>query len=148
SRPNQFTPTANLPTVTHPHLPCCNPAPANLPSRQPLRRTKKAKFKHNLRGSRLAFLATSPTRAKLKAARGARDYLKVLEHGEEILTHNPWDVGAQMAMAEAAEALGLLDLAVWTLEQARTKDPKDTTVNRALARMNEKSGNVTQAMKH
>ena len=36
---------------------------------------------------------------KLKAARASRDYLKVLEHGEEILARNPWDVGTQMDMA-------------------------------------------------
>jgi tetratricopeptide (TPR) repeat protein len=146
-RANQVIATGNYDYGIQLLLTCCKLDPANLTFRQALRRTEKAKFKNNLRGSRLAFLATSPTRAKLKAARGARDYLKVLEHGEEILTHNPWDVGAQMAMAEAAEALGLLDLAVWTLEQARTRDPKDTTVNRALARLYEKRGNFTQAMK-
>jgi tetratricopeptide (TPR) repeat protein len=69
-----------------------------------------------------------------------------LEHGEEILRRNPWDVGTQMDMAEAADALGLLDLAVWTLEHARQKNPQDTTVNRALARLYEKRGNFSQAI--
>src|SRR5205814_6368790 len=86
------------------------------------------------------------TKAKLKAAKGARDYLKVLEYGEQVLIRNPWDVGTHMDMAEAAEALGLLDLAVWTLEQARQKNPQDATVNRALARLFEKRGNFTQAI--
>src|SRR5262249_49853496 len=72
--------------------------------------------------------------------------VKVLECGEKVLVSNPWDVGTQMDMAEAAEALGLLDTAVWTLEQARQKDPEDTTVNRALARLYEKAGNFSQAI--
>src|SRR5262249_37161972 len=91
--------------------------------------------------------SSSTVRAKLKASKSSRDYLKLLEHGEEILTKNPWDVGTQMDMAEAAGALGLLDLAVWSLEQARQKDPADATVNRALARMYERRGNFTQAMR-
>ena len=49
------------------------------------------------------------------------DYLGVLVHGERVLARNPWDVGVQMDMAEAADSLGQLDLAVWLLEQARQK---------------------------
>ncbi|HEV3116708.1 MAG TPA: tetratricopeptide repeat protein, partial [Gemmataceae bacterium] len=96
--------------------------------------------------SRLAFVTTSAAKTKLKAARASRDYLRVLEHGEEVLARNPWDVGTQMDMAEAADALGLLDVAVWTLEHTRQKNPKDATVNRALARLYEKRGNFSQAI--
>jgi hypothetical protein len=39
-----------------------------------------------------------------------------------------------MDMAAAAEALGLMDVAVWVLEQARQKDTHALAVNRALAR--------------
>src|SRR5438270_11184095 len=90
---------------------CCKLDPANLIYRQALRHTEKSKFKNNLRGSRLALLASSPTRAKIKSAKRAGDYLKVLEHGEEVLMRNPWDGGAQLDMAEAADAPGCLDLA-------------------------------------
>jgi tetratricopeptide (TPR) repeat protein len=51
-----------------------------------------------------------------------------------------------MGMAEAADTLGLLDLAIWSLEQARQKAPNDAVLNRALARLYEKRGNFTQAM--
>jgi len=51
-----------------------------------------------------------------------------------------------MDMAEAADALGLLDMAVWLLEQARQKDPNLAAINRALARLYEKRGNFTQAI--
>lgn len=127
-------------------LTCCKLDPANLTFRQALRRTEKLKYKNNLRGSRLVMLSSSPAKAKIMAAKRTRNYLKLLEHAEEVLTSNPWDVGAQMDQAEAADALGLLDLAVWTLEQARQKDPNHAPVNRALARLYEKRGNLMQAI--
>jgi tetratricopeptide (TPR) repeat protein len=49
-------------------------------------------------------------------------------------------------MAEAADALGLLDVAIWTLDQARQKDPRDVNVNRTLARLFEKRGDFTRAI--
>jgi tetratricopeptide (TPR) repeat protein len=127
-------------------LTCCKLDPANFLFRQTLRRTQKAKYNNNLRGSRLAFLTTFRLRAKLKTAKRARDYIRVLEVGEQILSKNPWDTGAQMDMAEAADALGLIDHAVFFLDQARQKDPKDATLNRALARLFEKRGNYTHAI--
>jgi tetratricopeptide (TPR) repeat protein len=127
-------------------LSCCKLDAANLGFRQALRRAQKAKYKNNLRGSRLAVFSTAPAKARLKAAKQGRNYLKVLEHGEEILVSNPWDVGTQMDMAEAADALGLLDMAVWILEQARQKDPNLVPLNRALARLDEKRGTFTQAI--
>lgn len=129
-------------------LTCCKLDPANLTFRQALRRTERAKYKNNLRGSRMAGLTSSPTKAKILAAKKTRNYLKILEHTEEVLTANPWDIGAQMDQAEAAEALGLFDLAVWTLEQARQKDLSHAPVNRALARLHEKLGNLIQAINH
>ncbi|MGL5095758.1 MAG: tetratricopeptide repeat protein [Planctomycetia bacterium] len=49
-------------------------------------------------------------------------------------------------MAEAFDALGLVDLAVFTLDQARQKYPKDATLNRALARVFEKRGDFQKAI--
>ena len=49
-------------------------------------------------------------------------------------------------MAEAFDALGLGDLAVFTLDQARQKYPKDATLNRALARLFEKRGDFQKAI--
>lgn len=125
---------------------CCKLDPANMLYRQTLRRTQKAKFNNNMRGSRLAMVTTARTRGRLKGAKRGREYLKVLELGEEILSRNPWDLGAQMDMAEAADALGLLELAIFSLDQARQKYPKDPTLNRALARLFEKRGNFSHAI--
>jgi tetratricopeptide (TPR) repeat protein len=127
-------------------LTCCKLEPNRLLFRQALRRTEKIKFKDNLHGSRLAFLANPAAKTRLKGAKAARDHLRVLEVGEEILTRNPWDVGTQMDMSEAADALGLTETAVWILEQAREKDPMDPTVNRTLARLCEKAGLFKEAI--
>ena len=145
-RANQVVSTGNFDYGIRLLLSCCKLDPANLLYRQALRRTEKAKYANNLRGSWHAWLTGWPAKARVKASLSARDYLKVLEHGERVLTRNPWDVGVQMDMAAAADTLGLVDLAVWTLEQARQKTAKDTSLNRALARLYEKRGNLSQAM--
>jgi tetratricopeptide (TPR) repeat protein len=145
-RANQVVATGNYDYGIRLLLDCCKLDPANLLYRQALRRTEKARYRNNLRGSWLAWLWSWPVRARLKAARQAGDHLAVLEHGERILVRNPWDVGVQMDMAKAAEALGLLDLAIWNLEQARQKQARDPAVNRNLARLYETRGNFTQAM--
>jgi len=127
-------------------LTCCKLDPANFFYRQELRKTQKAKYGNNLRGSRFAFLTTPRWKARVKSARRGRDYLKVLEHGEQVLCRNPWDMGTQLDMAEAFDALGLGDLAVFSLDQARQKYPRDATLNRALARLFEKRGDFQKAI--
>jgi tetratricopeptide (TPR) repeat protein len=127
-------------------LTACRLDPANFFYRQTLRKTQKDKYGNNLRGSRFAFLTTPRWKARLKVAKRNRDYLKAIEHGEQVLCRNPWDLGTQMDMAEAFDALGLSDLAVFTLDQARQKYPKDATLNRALARQFEKRGDFQKAM--
>jgi tetratricopeptide (TPR) repeat protein len=146
-RANEVIATGNYDYGIQLLLNCCKLDPANLIYRQALRRTEKTKYANNLRGSRLAVLTTTAARARAKAAKRSGEFLKVLEQGEQILMRNPWDTGAQLDMADAAAALGLLDLAAWTLEEARQKDPHDARVNRALAGVYEKRGNFTQAMK-
>ncbi|VTT99045.1 tetratricopeptide domain protein : Tetratricopeptide TPR_4 OS=Planctomyces maris DSM 8797 GN=PM8797T_26355 PE=4 SV=1 [Gemmataceae bacterium] len=127
-------------------LTCCRLDPANFFYRQTLRKTQKEKFDNNLRGSTFAFLTTPRLKARVKAAKRNRDYLKALEHAEQVLCRNPWDLGTQLDMAEAFDALNLSDLAVFTLDQARQKHPKDATLNRALARQFEKRGDFKSAI--
>ena len=144
-RANQVIATGNYDYGIRLLLSCCKLDPANLIYRQALRRTEKAKYHNNLRGSWHAGFSTWPIKAKIKAALRSGDHLRVLELAELVLMRNPWDTTAQKDMAEAAASLGLLDLGIWTLEQARQKDPRDPPVNRALARLYEKRGNFTQA---
>src|SRR4051794_18682710 len=145
-RANQVVATGDFDYGIHLLLECCKIDPANLLYRQALRRAEKAKYRNNLRGSWLAWLWSWPLRARVKAARSGGRHLEVLELGERILTRNPWDVGAQTDMADAAQALGLIDLAVWFVEQARHKKPRDAGLARRLARLYERRGNFTQAM--
>jgi tetratricopeptide (TPR) repeat protein len=126
---------------------CCTLDPANLIYRKALRLTQRAKYGNNLRGSRFALLTTSAARLRMKAALRAGDHVKVLEQAELILNRNPWDLGALSAMAEAFDALGLLDQAIWTLEQARPRDAENLKVNRALARLYERHGDFKRAIK-
>ncbi len=127
-------------------LTCCKLDPGNLLYRQRLRLTERAKYNNNMKGSAVGWLTTAGTRARIKTALASKDYLKAIELVEALLTKNPWDVAAQMDLAAAAEALGHLDLAVWSLEQARQKSPKDVSLNRALAHVLEKRGNFPQAI--
>jgi tetratricopeptide (TPR) repeat protein len=127
-------------------LTCCKLDPANLSFRQALRRAQKDKYANNLRGSSLAFMHMPGYKAKIKAAKAAGDYPRVLEIAEQALTVNPWDLGTQMDLADAFDALGLTDLAVFTLDQARQKYPKDATLNRAMARQLEKRGDFHKAI--
>src|SRR5437868_6375027 len=63
-------------------LSCCKLDPPNLIYRQTLRRIEKKKYKNNLRGAPLASMSNMATKAKIRSAKRARDYLKVLEIGE------------------------------------------------------------------
>ena len=127
-------------------LTACRLDPASLAYRKALRSAQKEKYDNNLRGSPFALFSTPRLKARVKAAKAKRDYLRVVEAAEGVLTKNPWDLGTQMDQAEAFDALGLLDLAVFTLDQARQKHAKQATLNRALARLFEKRGDYKQAI--
>ena len=146
TRAKEAIQTGNLDYAITLILTCCKLEPANFLYRQTLRKTQKDKYGTNLRGSRFAFISTPRWKARVKSAKRSRDYLRVLEHGEQVLYRNPWDMGTQMDMAEAFDALGLNDLAVFTLDQARQKYPRDATLNRALARLFEKRGDYLKAI--
>jgi tetratricopeptide (TPR) repeat protein len=145
-RANEVIATGNYDYGIQLLLTCCKLDPANLIYRQALRRTEKRKYNNNQHGSRLAFLTNGLRVAKVQTALARHEYLQVMELAEQVLLRNPWDVGTQLATAQAADELGLIDLAVWTLEQARQKDSKHIKVNRHLARLYERRGNFAQAI--
>jgi serine/threonine protein kinase len=72
-------------------------------------------------------------KSKLRLARSAGDWRKVLELGEEVLARQPADADTHIQMAEVVEELGLAHLAMWLLQQARQLVPDDTKLLRALA---------------
>ena len=134
-RGNQLVATGECAAGIRLLLDCCRLDPANLLFRQALRRAQKAHFGNRRRAGWLAWLLSWPLRARLRVARRAGRYVEMLHIGERILIRDPWNVYVQLQMAGAAEVLGLLDIAVWNLEQARHVEPNDPTVNRRLARL-------------
>jgi serine/threonine protein kinase len=127
-------------------LSCTKFNPVSIAYRQALREVSKAAASHRRLGSWLAPLTTLTTRARLQAAKRARQYRKVLEEGEAVLVRHPSDVKTQMAMAEAAEELGLGHLASWMLEELRQQDPRYLPAHRALAYLYEKQKQYSDAI--
>lgn len=127
-------------------LSCCQLEPGNLLYRQALRQAQQNAAARRPRGRWLAWLRALPARIHLLIAQRARNHLKVLEYGEQVLTALPGHAGSQLAMAQAAEALGMDDLAVWVLEEARPRDAGRFPVHRALARLYERRHNLTGAL--
>jgi len=125
---------------------CCKLDPGNLLSRQTLREVGRSVAEKKGSGGWLGSLTSLPLRAKFKAAVHRGDHRKVLEYGEELLARHPDEVGTQVSMGEAAGALGLVDLGIWMLEQAREQEARDPAVNRALARLYEQQGRYSRAM--
>lgn len=145
-RANQVAVTGNHDYAIKLLMECCVLDPGNLLYRKSLRQTQKAKYQNNLRGSPLAFLTTWPKKLRQQASRRTGNHPRVLESGEQVLGRNPWDLGAQLAMAESFAELHLIDHAIWSLEQIRQKYTNHKKTNRMLARLYERRGNFTQAI--
>ena len=112
----------------------CKIAPGNLAFRQALRGVERRKFNND--PSKVGMLVgakTQPIKLRAKAAKG--NWSQVLEICEEAFVHNPWDVGAAWQAAEAAEHLGLLDVAQWLLESVLQQAGNDANYYRFLARI-------------
>jgi serine/threonine protein kinase len=145
-RANQVIAVHDYDYAIHLLLSCCKVDPANLVYRQFLRRLEKALFQSHQRSTRMAWWKTLPSKIMLESAWKAKNFLRVIEYGERILVRNPWDRRTQMIMSEAADALGLTNLAMWILEQAWQKETHTPALNRALARLYEKRGHLPQAI--
>jgi hypothetical protein len=126
-------------------LSCCKLDPGCIAHRQRLREVGR-QVRTSGRGCRLEALSGRAARGRLRAARNAGDHRKVLEQGEELLARYPDDARAQIAMADAAEALGLPTLAIWLLEEAHDRVPGDLTVLRVLAQLCERHHNLEAAV--
>ena len=127
-------------------LKCTKFDPTSIVYRQALREASNAAAQQRRLGSWFASLTTLTTRARVSAAKRSRQYLKVLEDGEEVLVRYPSDVKTQMVMAESAEALGLIRLASWMLEELRRQDPRQLPARRALANLYEKQRQFSDAI--
>lgn len=103
----------------------CKLVPDNLVYRQSLRGIERRKFNND--PSKVGMLVgakTQPIRLKAKAVKSRGRHAEVIEILEDVFVVNPWDVSAAWESAEAAEHLGLLNLAQWLVESVQnvTKD--------------------------
>ena len=126
-------------------LSCCKLDPTTLRYRQTLRQIRREPGR--LMSRWMAPLSTLAGKARLKVAQSKGEHWKVLERGEEVLARAPGDVETHLSMAKAAEALGLPRLALWLTEQAQAQAPHSAAALRALARLHERQGRFSHALK-
>jgi hypothetical protein len=131
-------------------LACCRLEPANLIYRQTLREV----------GERPGPADRTPRRGvrrwwellagwvKFKSAQLRGAAAAVLEYGERLLLLAPRDAGVQLALAAAAEKLGLAEVAVWMLERLLEQDAGDARAHRGLARLFENQQQLARAVQH
>lgn len=95
----------------------CKLHPDNLIYRQALRGIERRKFGNE--PSKVGMLVgarNQPIRMRARSARGKGNFSQALEACEEAFVNNPWDVAAAREAAEAAEGMGLKELAQWLVE--------------------------------
>lgn len=99
----------------------CKLVPDNLVYRQALRGIERRKFNND--PSKVGMLAGAKTqsiRLKAKAVKSRGRHAEVIEILEDAFIVNPWDVSASWEAAEAAEELGLLNVAQWFVESVQS----------------------------
>jgi serine/threonine protein kinase len=125
-------------------LSCCALDPANVLYRQAVREAR-ARRGGEFFGGPLVWVRFVSAWLRFQWAKLRRKQRKVLEHGERLLLFLPGNLGVQIEMAEAAQGLGLLELAVWMLERAREQEEGNIQVNRCLALLFEKQRQLDKA---
>lgn len=109
--------------------------PFNVESRQALRDLNRAS---GASGGWLRSLNVMACKTALMLAKASGDWRKLFEQGEKILACQPNDTETHLELANAAEQIGLPDLARWFIEQARRDAPENAELIRALARLHER----------
>ena len=95
----------------------CKLAPENLLYRQSLRGVERRKFGNDpSKVSRMIGAKLQGIRMSARSAKSKANWGQVLELCEEAFLQSPWDVTAARDGAEAAEGLGLKELARWLME--------------------------------
>jgi tetratricopeptide (TPR) repeat protein len=127
-------------------LTCCKLDPTNTTYRRRLRQAAQEVRQRQGLGRWMGSLTAFAAKTRLRTAKHAGNYRKVLDCGEEVLARAPEDVATQLDMADAAEALGLIGLHIWLLEQACKLALKDPEPLRRLAVAYEKQQDLDRAI--
>ena len=122
-------------------LNCCLVDPGNLIYRQALRNAQRQQPEQT---GIVAALKKWFAARRLRHAMRVQDWTNVLLFAEDALTLNPNDSDSHLALASAFEAMGLLEHAVWSLEQG-FDGGTNSAIGRELARLYERTARFTQA---
>jgi tetratricopeptide (TPR) repeat protein len=125
----------------------CKLDPENLGYRQSLRVIERRKFGNDpSKVGKMVGARNQPIRARAKVAKAKGQWTHVVEVCEEAFVHNPWDITASELAADAAEHLGMMELAQWLLESV-VAQANDADFFRHLAnvyKLNEKYNQAIQ----
>jgi tetratricopeptide (TPR) repeat protein len=120
---------------------CCRLDPHSMIYRQSLRSAQRQLGR--ARGPISLLKKWRAIRRMAKASRAGK-WIAVLGLAENVLTLDPGDVRAHRSLAKAFETLGLLDRAVWCLEQAAQGHHHDQVIAAELARLYERTGQFSR----
>lgn len=116
----------------------CKLVPENLAYRQSLRGVQRRKFNNDpAKVSRMVGLTLQPLRIRIGSAKRSQKWSEMLDHCEEVLAANPWDLTASIDAAEAAENLGLKKVAQYMIEAVIPQGEKDAKFLRSAAHFEE-----------
>ncbi len=125
---------------------CCKLDPAHITYRQALRQAAEELRRRQGLGQWLAPIRVLIAKTRLKAAKHAGDFRKVLFQGEAVLARSPEDMATHLDMAAAARGLHLPYVEIWLLEQACKQDPKDPEPLRRLGAVHERQKDLDRAI--
>ena len=119
--------------------------PDNLTYRQSLRFAEYKKYNGNGTGASMASMRSMGSKGKVKKCRMSKDWPGVDVAAEEGLQVNPWDLGFNTDVGDAAKTLGFAEVAIFAYEEVLKKDPGNKDVNKSLALVLEERGEYKRA---
>jgi tetratricopeptide (TPR) repeat protein len=131
-------PEKALPLLLH----CCRLDPTSLVYRQLLRTAQRGQLPKNGPLSRLRKWTLVRMLDRLVKS---KQWLAVLQAAEELLCLHPANESAHLALAVAFEELGLIEHAIWCLEEAGPLNQSSGAARSTLIRLYERVGRFTLA---
>ncbi|RPI89284.1 MAG: tetratricopeptide repeat protein [Planctomycetaceae bacterium] len=119
--------------------------PDNLMYRQSLRFTEYKKYNNNGTGATMASMRSMGSKGSVKKSRMTKNWQAVDVAAEEGLQVNPWDVGFNGDVGDAAKAQGFPEVAIFAYEEALKKEPTNKEINMSLAEVLEERGEYKRA---